>query len=191
MGSKAIIFDCFGVFYVDPVLAYVDDPRSPKDTVNVMRELDEQADRGRLSKSAFIDKASELLGLSPLEVDERFFRGHVRNDELLGFVRELRVHYKVALLSNIGADMMDGFFTPQERTELFDAVVLSGGTGYAKPDPEIFWLTCKRLNVEPQEAVMIDDRLDNCAGARAAGLRAVQYESFAQMKRQIEELLTQ
>ncbi len=187
--TKVLIFDCFGVFYVDPVFAYMHDPRSPKYKAKALHDLDEQAARGTLSKAGFIAQASELLSLSPQEIDDRFFQGHDRNDDLVMYVKELRKHYKVALLSNIGADMMDGFFTEQERSDLFDVVVLSGSTGYAKPDPEIFKLTCERLDVEPDEAVMIDDVQGNCDGARAVGMRAVLYQSFAQMKQELESIL--
>ncbi len=187
--TKALVFDCFGVFYVDPVFAYMRNLHSPKDKAKTLHDLDEQAARGRLSKANFITQASELLNLSSQETDDRFFQGHDRNDELVAYVQELRKHYKIALLSNIGADMMDGFFTQQERNELFDTVVLSGSTGYAKPDLEIFKLTCGRLGVEPNGAVMIDDVQSNCDGAKAIGMQAVQYQSFRQMKQELESIL--
>ncbi len=185
----ALVFDCFGVFYVDPVFAYMRDPRSPKDKAEALHNLDEQAARGTLSKAGLITQASELLGLTPQEIEDRFFQGHVRNDELVAYVKELRKGYKIALLSNIGADMMEGFFTEQERSDLFDVVVLSGSTGYAKPDPEIFKLTCDKLSVEPDEAVMIDDVKSNCDAAVTTGMKAVQYRSFEQAKQELESLL--
>jgi len=186
---KALIFDCFGVFYVDPVFAYMHDPSSPKNKADALHDLDERAARGMLSKAGFIEQASELLGLNPQEVESRFFQGHTRNNELVAYVKELRKNYKIALLSNIGADMMDGFFTEQERSDLFDVVVLSGSTGYAKPDPEIFKLACDKLGIEPNEAIMIDDVESNCDGAAAIGMHAVQYRSFEQTKQELENLL--
>jgi putative hydrolase of the HAD superfamily len=185
---KAIIFDCFGVFYEDPVFAYMRDPQSPEEKAATLHALDEQAARGKLSKTDFVTQAGTLLGLSSHQIEEQFFRPKSSNGPLLDFVRSLRTHYKTALLSNIGADMMDGFFTAQEMNELFDTVVLSGNTGHAKPDPEIYRLTCHRLGVESSGAIMIDDVQSNCEGARATGMQAIQYQSFEQMRSDLESL---
>ena len=186
---KAIIFDCFGVFYTDPVLAYIRDPSSPKDLAEALHNLEEQAAHGRISKQDFIKQSAELLGLSENEVDSLFFRGYDRNNELIAYAQALRKRYKLALLSNIGSDMMDGFFTKQEQGEFFNVALLSGSTGYAKPDHEIFQLVCSQLGVEPTEAVMVDDVEGNCKGAANVGMQAIQYQSFEQMKRELEGLL--
>jgi FMN phosphatase YigB (HAD superfamily) len=70
----------------------------------------------------------------------RFFQGANRNQELLDFAQQLRKQYKIALLTNIGSDMMDGFFTKAERARFFDSAVLSGEVKMAKPDSKIFEL---------------------------------------------------
>lgn len=71
---------------------------------------------------------------------------------------------------------------PHQRAKLldlgiarfFDAVVIAGELGVAKPDPMIFRSTCDRLNVPLCEAVHIGDRFEvDALGARDAGLRAV------------------
>jgi putative hydrolase of the HAD superfamily len=85
--------------------------------------------------------------------------------------------------------MMDGFFTKQEQDEFFDVAILSGNTGYAKPGPEIYQLICGKLGVRPAESVMVDDVEDNCKGAIAVGMQAIQYQSFEQIKRELERLL--
>jgi len=56
----------------------------------------------------------------------------------------------------------------------FDAVVMSGRTGFAKPDPRIFAVALHRLGVTPPEALHVGDGMtEDVEGARAAGLRAV------------------
>jgi putative hydrolase of the HAD superfamily len=56
----------------------------------------------------------------------------------------------------------------------FDAVVISGEVGVAKPDAAIFSLACSRLGVAAAEAAHIGDRLDiDALGAHGAGLRGV------------------
>ena len=186
---KALVFDCFGVFYVDPVFAYMREPTTLPEKARALHDLDIQAAYGLLDKPGFIKQASTLLARSPAEIEEQFFRGHVRNKQLVAFAEQARKHYKVALLSNIGSDMMDGFFSIAERQSLFDTVVISGEVGLAKPDPAIFRLTCEQLGVTVNEAVMIDDMPGNVTAAEQLGMHGICYTDFVQFKQELDALL--
>ncbi len=186
---RAVIFDCFGVFYVDPVLAYMHDSGSPAEIAEALHSLDEQAALGKLTKAQFDVQAGALLHEAPATMERRFFQGKERNEALVAYAQNLRPRYKIGLLSNLGSDMMDGFFAPVERRNLFDEVIISGDVRLAKPDPAIFKLMCARMDVKPTEAVMIDDIEDNCAAARSLGMAAIRYGSFTQMKAELEALL--
>jgi putative hydrolase of the HAD superfamily len=64
--------------------------------------------------------------------------------------------------------------------ELLDCVVLPGEVGAAKPDPAIFACALARLRVPARAAVFVGDRADqDLAGARAAGLRAIDVGGLA------------
>jgi len=186
---RALIFDCFGVFYPDPVFAYMHNPQSPPEKAKELHSFDEQAARGKLTKNEFIKKVTQLLNKSPQEIDQQFFQRHSNNQDLINFVKSARSRYKTELLSNIGGDMMDGFFTPQEREELFDVVIFSGNEKFAKPDKEFFALACERLGVIPQEAIMIDDVEHNCDAAKSIGMQSICYKNFEQFEREINLLL--
>src|SRR5258706_6510385 len=159
---RALIFDCFGVFYPDPVFTYMRNPQTPPEKAEALHTLDEQAARGKLTKSGFIKQAASLLHKSSKDTEIQFFQRHDNNQKLIDCIINARSNYKTALLSNIGGDMTDGFFTPEEREQLFDIVILSGNEKFAKPDKEFFTLACERLGVLPQEAIMIDDIQGNC-----------------------------
>ncbi|HSW75228.1 MAG TPA: HAD-IA family hydrolase [Candidatus Saccharimonadales bacterium] len=186
---KALIFDCFGVFYSDPVFAYMQDPSTPPVKAEALHALDEQAARGTLSKHSFVTRAAQLLDISQDESEQRFFHSAERNELLIKLIQELRKNYKVAMLSNIGGDMMDGFFTPEERLQFFDKVVLSGDVKLAKPDREIFELTCERLGVGLHEAVMIDDMQTTCDIVRTFGMQSICYKNFGQCKAELATIL--
>lgn len=186
---KALIFDCFGVFYTDPVFAYMRDPATPPEKARALHALDEQAARGQLDKNGFITQAALILGTSENEVERRFFQSAERDEQLVWFVRSLRKNYKVAMLSNIGGDMMDGFFSPEERKRLFDTVILSGDVKMAKPDRAIFELACERLGVELNEAVMIDDMQTTCDIVKTFGMQSVCYKNFEQCKSELTVIL--
>lgn len=185
---KAIIFDCFGVFYVDPVFAYMRDPATPPDKAEALHSLDEQSARGTLNKQGFVEQASALLGITPEAAEQCFFQSKGRDERLVALVRQLRQHYKIGLLSNIGADMMDGFFSPAERDELFDEAILSGEVKMAKPDKAIFELGCQRLGVEPSEAVMIDDQQSTCDIVKTYGMQSICYKDFDQLLSELRSM---
>ena len=186
---KAFIFDCFGVFYTDPVFAYMRDPATPPEKAEALHALDEQAARGTLDKSGFVSQSATLLNIPPDDAERRFFHSDERNEQLVGFIRELRKTYKVGMLSNIGGDMMDGFFSLQERAQLFDVVVLSGDVKMAKPDKAIFELACKRLGVELSETIMIDDMQTTCDIVKTFGMQSICYKDFEQFKLDLAALI--
>ena len=186
---RALIFDCFGVFYVDPVFAYMHEPSTSPDKANALHSLDEQAARGMITKATFTTQAAELLGLSHGAIEEQFFHGQKRDVHLLEFVQTLRSSYKVALLSNIGGDMMDGYFSPDERQQFFDVTVLSGDVRLAKPDKAIFELTCEKLGVALNEAIMIDDMQSTCTIVKEYGMQSIWYRDFGQFRAELNELI--
>lgn len=188
---RAVIFDCFGVFYPDPVFAYMRDPKTLTENAEALHTLDEQAARGKLTKIKFIEQAAALLHKSPKDIETQFFQRHNNNQRLIDFVINLREKYKTALLSNIGGDMMDGFLTTAEREQLFDVVIFSGNEKFAKPDKEIFAITCKRLGILPQETIMVDDVQGNCDVAKGIGMKAIQYKDFEQFQKEICSVLSQ
>ncbi len=55
----------------------------------------------------------------------------------------------------------------------FDVVVESSVVGLRKPDPRIYELTCRRLDVRPDETVFLDDLGVNLKPARALGMTTI------------------
>ncbi|RCW39224.1 HAD superfamily hydrolase (TIGR01509 family) [Halopolyspora algeriensis] len=92
---------------------------------------------------------------------------------------------RTALLSN--ADAGSGW---PEGTELFDAVVLSGSVGMAKPDVGIYRLTARRLGLSPSSCVFVDDLRSNVSGAVEAGMVGVYHSSVSETLAELEVLFT-
>ena len=189
---KAIIFDCFGVLYVDPGLRFYE--KEVKDLAALKDDLlsiDKQYDNGFITEVEHDQAVAELTGLNYDFVHDNIRGDHTLNDELLAYSQSLRPRYKLGMLSNIGKGGMRSFFSDEECDQYFDAVVLSSEVGFTKPSPEIFALTAERLGAAPAECVMIDDRQDNVDGARAAGMQAVWYQSTEQCIGELESILEQ
>ena len=72
---------------------------------------------------------------------------------------------------------------------LFDQVIESSMIGARKPEPHFFALACKRLAIEPREAVFLDDLGTNLKPARAMCMRTIKVAGAAQALAELESLL--
>jgi putative hydrolase of the HAD superfamily len=94
--------------------------------------------------------------------------------ELLGFIRSLKPNYRTGIVSDAWLDARQNV-KQYINNELFDVIVFSAEEGVKKPDPEIYRRALARLGVDPQEAIFVDDRLTNIAGAQQIGMQAIHH----------------
>ncbi len=94
---------------------------------------------------------------------------------MLALIGRLRRHgYRVGLLSN--SESLRRFRERYHGLDLsFDAVVLSGEIGAAKPDTRAYLHLSQQLAAQPDATVYVDDMPANVAGADAAGLHGIRY----------------
>ena len=92
-------------------------------------------------------------------------------DDALPTLAALRGHgLRLGLVSNTGRDLHA--FVAHHGLDV-DALLSSGAHGKTKPHPTIFRAVLERLEVEPEDAAMVGDSIDDdVEGARALGLRA-------------------
>ena len=110
------------------------------------------------------------------------------NEDVVSLVRSLRSRYKVGLLSNATKDLEEMLLEHHGITDLFDAIINSARVGLAKPDVRIFHLAAERLGVPASACVFTDDLAHNVEGARAAGMRAFQFQDAAQLESELRAL---
>jgi putative hydrolase of the HAD superfamily len=99
-------------------------------------------------------------------------------------VRARRHGIRTALLSNSWGNTYprDGW------DDMFEVVVISGEVGMRKPEPEIFALTCDRLEVASADCVFVDDLEINVSAATELGMAGVLHRSYEQTAARLEEL---
>ncbi|HVV66788.1 MAG TPA: HAD-IA family hydrolase [Candidatus Saccharimonadales bacterium] len=186
---KAVIFDCFGVLTTEGWLPFKEQQFGRDKALSEQAsELNRQSNAGLISHEQFVGKIAELANLSVSEVNEAI-EVNVTNQKLFTYITErLRPDYKIGMLSNAAANWLKNFFT-DEQLQLFDAISLSYESGITKPDPLSYEKIAGELGVEPGECVFIDDQERHCTGAKEAGMQAILYESFEQMKAELEKIL--
>ncbi|MDQ3762884.1 MAG: HAD family hydrolase [Actinomycetota bacterium] len=96
-------------------------------------------------------------------------------DDALPCLRALRaLGLRLAAITNAAGDYQRAKLGALGLESAFDAVLISGELGVAKPHRAIFRRACRALGVRPAQAVHVGDRLDTDAeGARDAGLHGV------------------
>lgn len=119
-----------------------------------------------------------------------FIEGQL-NRELVNFIEELKLKYKVALLTNYDRATLDKILEHLGINGLFDVVVASSEAGYPKPHPYIYKALATKLNMITEEIVFIDDLASNVEGAEAAGMQALLYETTEGLQKELELLLGQ
>ncbi len=160
--------------------------------VNPLFELE----TGRLSEQAFLStlghELTERLGRE-IELDsfgERYFATLKPNERLIAYMRELRGRgYRMGLCTNNVREWEHRWRAMLPVDEIFDVVVDSAFVGARKPEPEIYEVTLRRLEVAPGAALLIDDIEINCEAARQLGMQAVWFRSTEQAIQETEAAL--
>ena len=197
MALRAIIFD-YGMVLTGP-----QDPEShaallritglPLDRFESLYWADRHAyDEGKLTGLAFWQKFSREAGLalSPATIDEL---NHLdarmwttQNPAMVAWQQQLRQHgLLTAILSNMGDNVLANLQREFHWIHNFDVLVWSFQHLMAKPDPAIYRLVLEKLNVQPGEALFLDDKLVNIKAAQALGMHAIQFSTVDRLRSEL------
>lgn len=105
-------------------------------------------------------------------------------EEFCDFLRDKG--YRLYLLSNASTAFYD-YYKRFRPFQYFDGMVVSADIHLLKPDVKIYEYLLDKYRLTAGECLFIDDRLDNVASARSAGLQAVQFQgSYEQIRAQFQ-----
>ena len=195
---RAIIFD------IGRVIIPVDLSRSMKGLgqgcglshVEVLKEL--QADsrwldweEGRMSPLEWHQHLTKKLNFS-YSFDEfcAIWNSVLHPDVLLpdSFFEHLAAKSRLALLSNTDPIHVAHFETNFSFVRLFPVRVYSCRVGSSKPSPVIYHHALREANAMPDEAIFIDDLLENVRAAAALGINAFHYTSAQELLSEFSKL---
>lgn len=186
---RAVIFDCFGVLVGDALPEFIrvhlgDNPEA----VAEAWKSDDRTNLGKISEYEHFVILSKLADI-PVRQVIRELDVNAPNRVLFDYIRNrLTGRYKLGILSNIHADVLDELIGKENRA-LFDAEALSYKLGIVKPSLEIYRMAAEMLAVEPEECLFVDDKQHYCAAAEEAGMTAIHYTNFPQFEQDITKLL--
>lgn len=187
---KAVIFDCFGVIYIDANQAAFNLLKIPNDSEKQRRyrEIMDARCLGYIDKNESRRQMAEMVGVSVDVWSQALKQVNGRDPDMLTLIRQLKESgLKTALLSNAGKNQLNELFSKDEQKELFDICVVSGDISIIKPDPEIYFYTAQKLGLKPQDCLLVDDNKGYCQGAKAVGMQAIHYISFDDLLKNIKK----
>lgn len=176
---KALIFDNNGVLTTTEEEAYNELAklsRQKKDLViRLWKELAKGVDEGKTPVDEFLKSLAYCLGIEEKISDVRkiYYKQYVRDDEMHEVVKKLSKNYKVALLSNFG-DAFDRFDKKWKSSETFGKnIFVSAKLKMRKPEQKAFLHVIKKLRLNPENTVFIDDRIENVKSAKRVGMEGI------------------
>lgn len=206
---QAVLFDFGGVITTSPFEAfnrYEDSIGVPRDTIRTINSTNPDDNAWAKMERSEVDTA----GFAALFEAEAAALGHELSGAavlgcLSGNVRPEMVRALVLLkerglrIGCITNNMKAGHGAGMARSEAaatavteamshFEVVIESAVEELRKPDPAIYLLACERMNIQPGDAIYLDDLGINCKPAKALGMQAIKVTSGEQALADLERL---
>lgn len=95
-------------------------------------------------------------------------------DDAIEVLEVLRKKYNLGLVTNGDSKQQREKIEKIGVAKYFDQVTISDEVGFAKPDNRIFEITCNKLQVRPEECIMIGDKFKvDVEGGIKAGMTSI------------------
>ena len=117
-----------------------------------------------------------------------FFAGDIIDRTLLDFLRSIRPKYKTGLISNAWSGLRN-YILREKFDDAFEYMVISSEVGAAKPDPKIFQIALEQLQVRANEAVFVDDFIENIEACEKVGMKGIHFRDVESAMKQLKALL--
>ncbi len=152
-----------------------------------------QQDAGR----SIAEAESELIPKFPHYENEikMYYKNHrkmIRGifEESIEVLRQLKdKNYKCYVLSNWSAETFEGIPIDFPFMQLFDGLLISGEDKLIKPDQAIYELAKNRFNLDPEETVFIDDKLENIEAAQKMNFKTIHLTNPKNIEMEIKKFL--
>ncbi|MFA6424678.1 MAG: HAD family phosphatase [Phycisphaerae bacterium] len=181
---KAFIFDLDGVLVDDEAAKFKAISATFKDLFNVELPQDDKIWIGR-DEHTNMQYFMDMFGIKE-DVDRvvRIKRDNmnksISNKEFpliissLEFMKQKKKEgYKIAVASNSIREYVEAILASYKIKRFIDVVVTKDEVSHPKPHPEAYLITAKKLGLEPEDCVAIEDSPTGIKAAKAAGMECI------------------
>ena len=155
-------------------------------------ESGEKAQRGEISYEAHWKNLQKRFNLSEEEIfrfQEQFWSSDQVDQQLVDYIRQLKKEYHTGLISNAFSDLHFHLNETLQIADIFDALIISAEVGSVKPSHQIYHYALNQLNVQPNEAIFVDDKIDNILAANQIGMHGIVFNHTIQTINAINKII--
>lgn len=95
------------------------------------------------------------------------------HEDTIVLIKKFSSKYKLGIGSSASSDLIHKILKIYKIDNYFECVVGSEDCSYSKPNPEVYSKALGKLNVQPNEAIVIDDSEVGIIAAKKAGIYAI------------------
>jgi putative hydrolase of the HAD superfamily len=150
-----------------------------------------QATVGQITEEEHWANVMRMLKRHPHDyerVRDEFFAGDVIDHKILDFLRSIKPKVKTGLISNAWSGLRN-YIVRKKFDDAFHRMVISAEVGVAKPNPKIFHIALEQLQVQANEAVFVDDFIENIKACEKVGMKGIHFKDTASAIEKIGAML--
>jgi putative hydrolase of the HAD superfamily len=181
MEKRLIIFDFFGVICSEIAPFWLEQYFSKEESVQIKADIVAKADRGEISEAEMMARLGARTGCTAQEVRCAWMQFAQIDPQMVALLGQLKMQYSLALLSNAPGEFLHRILSENQLYSYFEKIMISSEVRLAKPDPAIYRLLLKEMDITGEHCIMIDDNPQNLEGAAAAGIPGILFSSAAQL----------
>lgn len=181
---KLIIFDFFDVIHSDPFKRWLKQYGYRRE--GGFEESSRLVDLGEISEQEFYKRLAELSGQTLQSVQEIFGEIDLIDESMVSLIEELKSNYKIAVLSNSTGEYLRPILEFHKIAHLFDEVIISAEIRMAKPDLEIFEFLINKMDVTKEDAIFVDDDLNNTSAAKSYGIDSILFKDAEKLRQDLK-----
>jgi putative hydrolase of the HAD superfamily len=146
---------------------------------------------GQISSESFFSAAKTMLGFhgSLQEMENLWCSIFKPLENNMDCVKKLSARFPLCLISNTNECHCTYLESRFDVFSYFNCKIYSHLEGLMKPDPRIYKLALKRMNVSPLNALFIDDEPENIRSAESLGLHTIHLEKPTSLGERLSRFL--
>jgi putative hydrolase of the HAD superfamily len=193
---KAILFDWGGVLIANPeegLMKYCAEMlgTTVADFKPRFFEYAEVFQKGEIEEQALWDNICNSLNIAvPDEKNiwkKAVCKSFIDNNGTYDLLKGVKnAGFKTGFISNTEMAAVE-YFHENNNQQYFDATIFSCVENTVKPEKEIYKIALEKLGLQPEEAILIDDKSENIQAAQQLKMHGIVFKNIDQVKKELSE----
>ena len=122
------------------------------------------------------------------KIRKEWYSYSVPNDGMANLVKKLKKKYKVTALSSIISGWIEFLEKKYKISKRFHDHHYSYNHGVDKPDAKLFLSAARKMNVKPEDCVVVDDNKKFLAAVKKTGARIILFKDAKHLEKQLMKI---